>query len=35
MTRTSALHRKIDKWRSRIIAEDEAKRKVFFMVYFK
>lgn len=25
--RTSALHRKIDKWRSRIIAEDEAKRK--------
>ncbi|XP_074625170.1 uncharacterized protein LOC141883551 [Acropora palmata] len=27
MARTSALHRKIDKWRSRITAEDEAKRK--------
>ena len=31
--RKSVLHKKIDKWRSKIIAEDEAKRRVFWLIF--
>jgi len=32
--RTNALHKKIDEWRTQIIAKDETKRRVFFLNNF-